>query len=77
KGPPLLRRQMILAGYAASHIKALKPLYQSIRAMGFSTTQALVIHGRKLLRVAFAVWKGNQVFDPTRLVPPQAGLTKT
>ena len=69
KGPPLLRRQMFLAGFAASHSKALKPLYQSIRAKGFATTEALVILGRKLLRVAFAVWKGTEVFDPTRLVP--------
>jgi transposase len=69
KGPPLLRRQMYLAGFAASHSKALKPLYQSIRDKGFSTTEALVILGRKLLRVAFAVWKGNEVFDPARLLP--------
>lgn len=69
KGPALLRRQMFLAGFAASHSKALKPLYQSIRAKGFATTEALVILGRKLLRVAFAVWKGTEVFDPTRLVP--------
>ena len=69
KGPPLLRRQMYLAGFAASHSKALKPLYQSIRAKGFTSTEALVILGRKLLRVAFAVWKGAEAFDPTRLVP--------
>lgn len=69
KGPPLLRRQMYLAGFAASHSKALKPLYQSIRDKGFSTTEAMVILGRKLLRVAFAVWKGTEVFDPTKLVP--------
>ena len=76
KGPPLLRRQMFLAGFAASHSKALKPLYLSIRAKGFSSTESLVILGRKLLRLAFAVWKGREVFDPTRLVP-QAELTKT
>jgi transposase len=69
KGPPLLRRQMYLAGFAASHSKALKPLYQSIRAKGFATTAALMILGRKLLRVAFAIWKGNEVFDPARLIP--------
>ena len=72
KGPPLLRRQMYLAGFAASHSKALKPLYQSIRDKGFTTTQALVILGRKLLRVAFAVWKGKEVFDPARLLPKPA-----
>lgn len=69
KGPALLRRQMFLAGFAASHSKALKPLYLAIRAKGFTTTQALVILGRKLLRVAFAVWKGNESFDPARLMP--------
>lgn len=72
KGPPLLRRQMYLAGFAASHSKALKPLYQSIRAKGFTTTEAFVILGRKLLRVAFSLWKGNEVFDPTRLAPQPA-----
>lgn len=72
KGPALLRRQMYLAGFAASHSKALKPLYQSIRAKGFSSTAALVILGRKLLRVAFAVWKGTEAFDPARLVPKPA-----
>lgn len=69
KGPALLRRQMYLTGMSASHSKALKPLYQSILARGFATTEAFVILGRKLLRVALAVWNGNDVFDPTRLVP--------
>lgn len=69
KGPPLLRPQMYMAGFAASHSKALKPLYQAIRAKGFATTEAFVILGRKLLRVAFAVWKGSESFDPARLLP--------
>lgn len=72
KGSALLRRQMYLAGFAASHSKALKPLYQAIRAKGFTTTEALVILGRKLLRVAFAVWKGSETFDPARLLPKPA-----
>ena len=63
---------MYRAGFAASHSKALKPLYQSIRAKGFATTEALVILGRKLLRVAFSVWKGDEVFDPARLMPNPA-----
>ena len=69
RGPALLRRQMYLAAFAASHSKALKPLYAHIRAKGFSTTESMVILGRKLLRVAFAVWRGNTVFDPERLLP--------
>jgi transposase len=69
KGPSLLRRQIYLVGFAASHSKALKPLYEAIRAKGFATTQAFIILGRKLLRVAFAVWKGTESFDPRRLLP--------
>lgn len=69
RGPALLRRQIFLAGLGAKNSKALKPLYQAIRAKGFSTTESLLILGRKLLRVAFAVWKGTEPFDPARLVP--------
>jgi transposase len=69
KGPALLRRQIYLVGFAASHSKALKPLYESIRSKGFATTQAMIILGRKLLRVAFAIWNGQDFFDPTRLWP--------
>ena len=72
KGPALLRRQVFLVGFAASHSKALSPLYRAIRAKGFATTEALVILGRKLLRVAFAIWKGGEVFDATRLMPKAA-----
>lgn len=63
KGPALLRRQMWLAGFAASHSKALKPMYQALRGRGISTTEAIMIMGRKLLRVAFAVWKSGKPFD--------------
>ena len=72
KGPALLRRQMYLVGSAASHSNALKPLYQAIRAKGFASTEAIVILGRKLLRVAYAVWRSGAVFDPARLVAPTA-----
>jgi transposase len=72
KGPPLLRRQMYLAGFAASSSRALKPLYRALRAKGFATTEAFVILGRKLLRVAFALWKSSASFDPTRLISKTA-----
>lgn len=76
KGPSLLRRQIYLVGFSASRSKALRPLYEAIRAKGFATTQAFIILGRKLLRVAFAVWKGAESFDPQRLLPKN-GLQKT
>lgn len=72
RGPAWLRRQMYLAALGASHSKALKPLYESIKARGFAPTQALIILARKLLRVAFAVWHGSASFDPQRLQPSSA-----
>jgi transposase len=72
RGPGQLRRQLYLAAFAASRSHALGPLYQSIRARGFSTTEALVILARKLLRVAFAVYKRGEPFDPARLQPKVA-----
>lgn len=69
RGPAHLRRQLYLSGFAASHSKALKPLYKALRAKGFATTEAFVILGRKLLRAAFAVWKTGQPWEPARLLP--------
>lgn len=72
RGPAWLRRQMYLVALGASHSKALKPLYESIKAKGFAPTQALVILARKLLRVAFAIWHGSTAFNPLRLQPSSA-----
>ncbi len=69
RGPAWLRRQMYLVAFAASHSKALGPLYKSIKARGFAPTQALVVLARKLLRVAFAVWHSGGTFDASRLQP--------
>ena len=69
RGSPELRRQMYLAAFAASHSKALGPLYRSIKAKGFKPTEALVILARKLLRIAWAVWNSGKPFDPARFAP--------
>lgn len=63
RGSPELRRQLYLAALSAAHSKALGPLYRAIKAKGFKPTQALVILARKLLRVAWAVWKSGKDFD--------------
>jgi transposase len=68
RGPPELRRQMYLAGFSAAHSKTLKPVYRSIREKGFTPTEAFVILGRKLLRVAWAVWRSGKPFEPALLV---------
>lgn len=70
RGPALLRRQLWLAAFSASHSKVFKPLYQALRHKGFSATEAMVIMARKLLRIAWAVWRTRQPFDPAKLNLP-------
>jgi transposase len=65
-GPRHLRRTIWLCGFSASHSKLFKPYYQALRARGISTTEAIMILGRKILRIAWAIWTSNQPFDPTR-----------
>lgn len=62
RGPALLRRQMWLAAFAGTRTAALKPIYQQLRQRGFATTEAVVILARKLLRIAFAIWRSNDGF---------------
>lgn len=70
RGPGQLRRNVYLAGFAASRSNALKGHYQALRARGLSTTESFVILGRKLLRVAFSVWRSGKRFDPTLIGRP-------
>lgn len=62
RGPAALRQQMYLAGFAASHSHAFKGVYARLRQR-MSATQAFVALGRKLLRIAWGVWKSGQDFD--------------
>ena len=72
RGPPPLRRQAYLMAKAAARSKVFKPIYEALKARGFAATQALVIMARKLLRVAFAVWKSGKPFDES-VIAPAAG----
>lgn len=67
RGPSLLRRQLWLAAFSASRNALFKPLYQSFRSRGLSATEAMVVLARKLLRIAWAVWRTGQPFDPGKL----------
>jgi transposase len=67
RGPALLRRQMWLAGFSATKSKVFGPMYKALRARGLSTTAAIAILGRKLLRIAFQVWRSGQPFDPSKV----------
>ena len=62
---------MYLAAMSACHTKTFAGTYQRLRERGLKTTEALVILARKLLRIAFAVWRSGKPFDPLR-VPTNA-----
>lgn len=66
RGPAALRRQMYLAGFAACHSHAFKDVYAALR-LRMSSTQALVVLARKLLRIAWAVWKTGKAFEISQL----------
>lgn len=63
RGPAWLRKQLFMMGFTASHSKALRPLYLALTARGFASTEAINILARKLLRVAWAMWKSGKPFD--------------
>lgn len=67
RGPAPLRRQVFMMAFSASHCRVFRPVYQALRARGLSSTAATVVLARKLLRIAFAVWKSQTAFDLTRL----------
>lgn len=67
RGPALLRKLMWLAAFSASHSKVFKPTYESLRARGLSSTEAMVILARKLLRIAWGVWRSGAPFNPTKV----------
>lgn len=67
RGQPALRRQMYLAAMSACHTKTFESTYKALRQRGLKTTEALVVLARKLLRIAFAVWRSGTPFDPQRV----------
>jgi transposase len=74
RGPSELRRLLYLVGSSAARCRMTRPLYERLRTRR-STTEAIVILGRKLLRVAFAVYRSNQPFDAVKLLPTDAAMT--
>lgn len=61
------RRLIYLAAQSACKTKLFSPLYRSLLAKGFATTEAIVIIARKLLRIAFALWTTQTSFDPQKV----------
>jgi transposase len=66
RGPRLLRTLLYNGAMAAAHSKVFKPLYQSLRSRGLHSTEAIVVLARKLARVAFALYRSGETFDPAK-----------
>ena len=69
RGPSEHRRLIFNCARTAARTKLWRPYYQAQIAKGLSATAAAVILGRKMLRVAFALYKERLPFDPARLRP--------
>ncbi|MGZ5095815.1 MAG: IS110 family RNA-guided transposase [Burkholderiales bacterium] len=67
RGPSEQRRLLFNCARSAAQMKVWRPYYEAQLAKGLSATAAAVILARKMVRVAFAVFKHNQPFDPLRL----------
>ena len=64
RGPSEMRRLLFNCGRAAARMKLWRPYYQAQLAKGLSATAAALILARKMLRIAFALYKRNASFDP-------------
>ena len=67
RGPAEERRILFNCARSASRTKTWRPYYQAQLAKGLSATEATVILARKMLRVAFALYKQDCRFEPARL----------
>jgi transposase len=65
-GPALLRCLLYNAGMAASHSKLFGAHYAALLARGLATTEAILILGRKLARIAFALYRSGETFIPNK-----------
>src|SRR5207253_7740885 len=66
RGPAELRRLLFNGARSASKTKLWLPLYDRYRARGLSTIEATVVLARKLVRVAFSIYRHGTTFDPAR-----------
>ena len=72
RGPSELRRVLCNAAMSASKTRVWKPIYESYRPHGWSTTAALVIIARKIARTAWSIHHYQTTCNPERITK---GLT--
>jgi transposase len=64
RGPAEERRLLFNCARSAAQMKLWRPYYDTQLAKGLSTTAATMVLARKMLRIAFAVSKRRQPFNP-------------
>jgi transposase len=64
RGPAEERRLLFNCARSAAQTRLWRPYYEAQRAKGLSSTAATIVLARKMLRVAFAVHRHRQPFDP-------------
>jgi len=69
QGDKRLRALLYNGASSACRTKVFHGYYQSLRDRGMATTEALVVLARKILRVAYGVWRTQRPFDPELLKP--------
>ena len=67
RGPAELRRLLYNAAMSAAKTKLWKPVYERERQKGLPTTAALNVLARKILRIAFALFKKATSFNPSMI----------
>lgn len=67
RGPPECRRLLFNAAMSASRTQAWRPYYERERAKGLPRTAALNVLARRLVRVAFGLFKSDQHFDASKI----------
>ena len=64
RGPGELRRLLFNAAMSAAKTQVWRPIYERERAKGLPSTAALVCLARRLVRIAFSLFRKNALFDP-------------
>ncbi len=70
RGPAYGRYLLFNAAKSAINTAAWKPYYQHLRSRGFAGTEAIIIIARRMVRIAFAMFKRGTTFDPNMVPKP-------
>ncbi|HVL75331.1 MAG TPA: IS110 family transposase [Noviherbaspirillum sp.] len=68
RGDANTRRLLYNAGMAGAKTDTWRPIYERERAKGLSSTAALLVLARRLVRIAYSLFKSGQQFDRARVM---------